>query len=115
MAGLRLRTLNTADRAILVARGDIDLNTAALLDAKLNQLTSKYRKLEVNLNGTNYVDSTGLASLLRAHKYLDMMGGEFCITGCQPLVSRILHLVGFNNLFSISEHEPRSLRIPEVV
>lgn len=107
---LRLRTVTAREKTIVMTRGDIDLTTVAALDDQLARLARQQRQLIVNLSHTYYVDSTALASLLRTHKSLSAVGGRLHVVGCQPSVSRVLHMVGFQHLFIVHDHQARESR-----
>jgi anti-anti-sigma factor len=108
---LRLRSLYACEKTIVSTRGDIDLASAPNLEAHLNRELGRGEKnLIVNLSHTNYIDSSGLAVLLRAHKALQGSGGRLAVIGCQPMLTRIFNMVGFNHLFQVQERLPSRLR-----
>ena len=111
MSEFRLRTLHTCENTIVTPRGDIDIATAPVLEKHLSALASQGRRhLVLNLSHTAYMDSSGLAAVMRTHKTLQHIGGEISIIGCQPSVGRILTLVGFHHLFTVRDRSPRRTR-----
>ncbi|BDI34341.1 hypothetical protein CCAX7_63920 [Capsulimonas corticalis] len=111
MSDLRLRTLHTCESTIITTRGDIDIATAPVLEKHLSALASQGRRhLVLNLSHTAYMDSSGLAAVMRTHKTLQHIGGEIAIIGCQPSVGRILNLVGFHHLFTVRDRSQRRPR-----
>ncbi len=108
MEPIRLRVLRACERTIVTARGDIDLSTAPLFESCLLQEVARgERDLVVNLSHTDYLDSSGLAVLLRIHKKLQEMHGHLSVVGCQPCVLRVFQIVGFQYLFPIEAFQPR--------
>lgn len=108
---LRVRTLRTDEKTIVSTRGDIDLATASRFEEELRrELDSGEKHLVVNLAHTSYIDSSGLAVLLRAHKALQDRDGTLMVIGCRPTVSRIFNMVGFHYLFTFQERLPSRLR-----
>lgn len=62
MAGLEISTEGEEPTARIVARGDLDLETAPELDAAI---ATAGDRLTLDLTGVCFIDSTGLALLLR--------------------------------------------------
>src|SRR5437868_5291228 len=97
---LRLRTLHTCEKAIVSTRGDIDLASAPTFETQLTEeVNGGHKNVIVNLAHTSYIDSSGLAVLLRMHRTLQGAGGKLAVIGCQPNVSRVFRMVGFQHLF----------------
>lgn len=108
MEPIRLRVLRVCERTIVTARGDIDLSTASLFEScLLDEVTRGERNLVVNLSHTNYLDSSGLAVLLRIHKKLQDAHGRLSVVGCRPCVLRVFQIVGFQYLFPIEAFRSR--------
>ena len=108
MAPLRLRVLRACEKTIVTARGDIDLSTAPLFETCLSEeLDRGGLNVIVNLSHTDYLDSSGLAVLLRAHKRLTEKHGRLSVVGCRPCVLRVFQIVGFQYLFPIEELRAR--------
>jgi len=108
---LRLRSLHADEKTIISTRGDIDLSTAHDFEVQLTEELERGEKtLVVNLAHTSYIDSSGLAVLLRVHKALQTSGGKLSVIGCQPSLTRVFNMVGFQHLFQIQERLPSRLR-----
>jgi anti-sigma B factor antagonist len=93
--------------AVVSVRGELDIATAPqLVDALDAAGQQQAARVVVNLLGTTFVDSTGLTTLLRAHKqYQGGNDGAFSIV-CGPdnlEVRRVIDLMGFNEVFTIHE------------
>lgn len=111
MSTLRLRSLYACEKTIVSTRGDIDLASAPVFEAHINrELNRGETNLIVNLAYTGYIDSSGLAVLLRAHRALQNVGGKLAVVGCQPTLTRVFNMVGFSNLFQVQERLPSRLR-----
>jgi anti-anti-sigma factor len=111
MSLLRLKTLHAPDSTVVSTRGDIDIATSQTLDDYLMTLINEGRyNIVLNFSHTSYLDSTGLAVLLRAHKKLRENGGQLSVIGCLPQVKRVFSMVGFHRLFPIQEYLPKRSR-----
>jgi len=115
VSALRLKTFRACDKLIISTRGDLDLASAPVLDGYLTRLAELgHRHLVINLRRTGYIDSSGLAVLMRVHRTLRATGGQLSLVGCQPSVGRVLRLVGFHHLFVIDEYQPSRLRRAQI-
>ena len=74
-AGLMIEVGRSADAYNLTLRGMLDLSTSERFDAAIDAaLTSDARRVTVDLDGLEFVDSTGLAAILRATRRPDENG-----------------------------------------
>ena len=70
-------------RVVVAARGEIDLATVGALDAAVARaLASDARDLWIDLTGVEFIDSTGLTAIVRAHKGLN--DGRRLVVICPP-------------------------------
>lgn len=92
---------------LLTIRGELDMNTAPELERSLNALTSQEEPaILIDLSGCEFIDSTGVALIIRAWQRVDRNGGTgngrlvICCPNSQ--VRRLLDITGVEN--SISMH-----------
>jgi len=81
--------------AIAVA-GEIDGATAPELDAALGVFEQE--AVTVDLSGVNFLDSSGLGTLVEAHKRIGLAGGRMAVTGAQPNVQKVFELTNLADL-----------------
>jgi anti-sigma B factor antagonist len=81
--------------AVLSLRGELDLASAPLLQAELdNSRIASASTLVLDLEELKFIDSTGLRVLLTAHKHSQGRGQEFALTQGSPQVQRLLSITG---------------------
>jgi anti-sigma B factor antagonist len=96
---------------MLSVRGELDLDTAPKLKRELESLdASEVTGLLVDLSQCDFIDSTGVALLVKAWKRLDIVaaaGGRGRVVLCSPTaqVQRVLEITGLES--SISVHPSR--------
>lgn len=74
--------------------GDLDLGGAPGLSRVLSGLVRRGdRDVVVDLRGVGFLDSSGLAVLIRFRKMLDAQGGRFRVVAPQP-IRRLFELTG---------------------
>jgi anti-sigma B factor antagonist len=81
--------------AVIAVTGELDLATGPQLEAKLHDISPSDTELVVvDLRNLEFMDSTGLSIIVRAHQRLT---GEGCTLGLvkgSPQVQRLLDLTG---------------------
>jgi anti-sigma B factor antagonist len=86
----------------LSPRGEIDPDTVPALDegvaAALADGTT--RPIVMDLSGVRFIDSAGIAALLRARRGGDAVGREFRVAAARPFVAEVLRLTGVWDLLT---------------
>jgi len=81
--------------AVVAVSGELDLASGPELEAELDQLTGPGLQLVViDLRGLDFMDSTGLSILVRAHQRLAGEGCEMGLVKGSQQVQRLLDLTG---------------------
>ncbi len=105
VADVRLGTTGVS----LTVRGEIDLHTAPLLRARLNEVTDLGEDVVVvHLDEVTFMDSTGLGVLVGAHKAQRAHGGTLELVCSAPRLLRILELTGLQQVFTIHDGVPQA-------
>jgi anti-anti-sigma factor len=79
----------------LVALGELDLATADQLRAQLNELlTAGFKRLIIDLRQLTFIDSTGLALLVRYHEAAQNNGWQLSLIQGPPQIQRLFKLTG---------------------
>ena len=87
---------------ILAVRGEVDVYTAPRLREKLVELVSqgKYRII-VDLEGVDFLDSTGLGVLVGGLKRLRSHDGDLTLVCTQPRILKVFEITGLTKVFAI--------------
>ncbi len=102
--GLTLETQDEADAAIptkrVVARGDIDLVSAPILENHLSDLvTQGVRVIVIDTAGVDFLDSSGIRVLVQASNDLEPDGGKIYLENMSAPVARILEITGLTERY----------------
>jgi len=93
------------DFSVIRLKGRIDANTAPSLDAALNAVIDRgEQKVILSCDELEYINSTGLRTLLAASKKLQTSKGKLILTGITPPIRKIFQITGFTTIFSIFEN-----------
>ncbi|MEV2273592.1 STAS domain-containing protein [Nonomuraea africana] len=87
-----------AQRAVVHVRGEVDLATAELLGAVLDEIAAVGGPwVEVDLGQVPFMDCSGLRVLFRAKQRLQERGGTLTVFGLRPQVERLLCALGLDH------------------
>ena len=88
--------------AVIAVAGELDLATGPKLEAELRGISpSETELVVVDLRGLEFMDSTGLSIIVRAHQRLTGEGCELGLVRGSPQVQRLLDLTGVADRISL--------------
>jgi anti-anti-sigma factor len=94
---------------VVAVRGELDLSTAPELEGPLDEaLAGGNASVLIDLTECEFIDSTGIAMIVRAWQQLDgdeERGGKLVISNSNDQVQRVLEISGLN--LSIPIHPSR--------
>jgi anti-sigma B factor antagonist len=87
---------------VLEVRGDVDLTTAASLLARSTALLEDAgtRTLVIDLSGADFIDSQGIAFLVRSRNLARQKDIELQLRAVPARVRRVLQITGLETVFS---------------
>lgn len=90
--------------------GEIDINSSPDIKKAFDKLISKKTpRIVINLSKVNYVDSSGLATLVEILKNMRTYGGKMRITNLSPKVRGLFEITKLDRLFEILPEEEEAL------
>ena len=99
---MRLKERHENGVVIFALSGAIDLHYAptlrSLFQSKLNE---RCPALVVDLSAVDFIDSTGLATLIEYHRDAAAHGGVFSLAGINPNLKTIFDVVQFDKVLEI--------------
>ncbi|HEX8959485.1 MAG TPA: STAS domain-containing protein [Solirubrobacterales bacterium] len=101
---------------VFMVRGELDMNTAPELEGELEEaLSQEGASIMLDLSECEFIDSTGIALVVRAWQRLNGNGsgsGRLVLCCFKPQVERLLKITGVAS--SISMHESREAGLAEL-
>ncbi|PLZ86751.1 anti-anti-sigma factor [Fischerella thermalis CCMEE 5198] len=95
---------------VLTPRGRLDITTAWQFRLKLQECISKLsRHVVVNLGQVNFIDSSGLTSLVAGMRDADKVKGSFRICNVHPEAKLVFEVTMMDTVFEIFETEQEAL------
>jgi len=117
MISVDLNTRECDGQVIVALRGVLDVADAMSVAAALTAVAARHRDIIIDLAGLEFIDSSGVAALVRGRRQARYAGGELLLAAPQQQVLRVLTLTrlldGFPVHASVAEavgsarHSPR--------
>jgi anti-sigma B factor antagonist len=87
--------------SVVAVEGPMDLYAAPELKAMLAvQLADHAGRLVLDLTATTFVDSTGLAVLVAAHRRAERLGGRLVVVNVDDEIARLLTITGLDTILA---------------
>jgi anti-anti-sigma factor len=98
---------------VLAFAGELDLAMHERFHSLVDDVLSESPNLVVaDLTEAEFMDSTMLRELLRAHSSLDEAGSRLVVAGPQAPVRRLLELTGTDDLLTVADTRDQALASP---
>jgi anti-sigma B factor antagonist len=89
------RTEDGRGWTVLAVSGEIDIATASVLDEAIEKaLSDDANRLVIDLEAVSFMDSTGLRTLIVAHRRLEADGGRMIVVPGSGPIRRLLEVAG---------------------
>lgn len=99
---IKVRTEQEAGATVVSPEGDIDLSRSPALRATLRQAQSaKPGRLVVDLSGVDYMDSSGVATLVEALQMARRNNTKMVLCGMKDRVRSIFEIARLDTVFTI--------------
>jgi len=90
--------------AVLKVSGDITIHTSPRLREQLKPLLREdMREIRVRLDGVEFMDSSGIATLVEGLQWSRNGGGRFVLSGLHENVRDVLSLAKLDDVFEIED------------
>lgn len=101
MVSVELATREGDGQVVVALRGELDVADAAGVAAVLTEFAARERQVIVDLEGLQFIDSSGLAALVRAREHARHAGGDLLLAAPQQQVLRVLTLTRLIDVFPV--------------
>jgi anti-sigma B factor antagonist len=90
--------------AVLAVKGEVDVYTAPRLREKLVELVTQGKhRIVVDLEGVEFLDSTGLGVLVGGLKRVRSHNGDLGLVCTQHRILKVFEITGLTKVFSIHD------------
>ena len=99
---LSLSTRTEGDRTVVTVGGEIDVYTAPKLRDKITELVGEgHHDLVIDMEGVDFLDSTGLGVLVGGLKRVRAHEGSLRLVCTQERILKIFRITGLTKVFPI--------------
>ena len=112
MVSVELSTRAGDGQAVVVLRGELDVTEAAKVAASLAVVAASGRTVIVDLQGLDFIDSSGLAALVRARRHARRAGSDLLLAAPQQQVLRMLAITRLTDVFTVHARVDAAAGIP---
>jgi anti-sigma B factor antagonist len=101
MISVDLSTREGDGQVIVALRGVLDVADAASVAVALTAAAARQRDIIIDLAGLEFIDSSGVAALVRGRRQARHAGGELLLAAPQQQVLRVLSLTRLIDVFPV--------------
>jgi anti-sigma B factor antagonist len=99
---VRVETRNVQGRSVVTVSGEVDLRSAPQLRTLLLDAGRDHsRPLLIDLSGVNYMDSSGVGTMVFVKREVERSGGKVILIGLQPRVRSVFEITHLDKFFTI--------------
>jgi anti-sigma B factor antagonist len=99
---MEIREEKVNDVEVLKLEGRLDASSAKDIKEKVNLLAKENRvKIVIDMGGIDFIDSSGLGSLVSSLRSVNKSGGDIKISALQDQVRAIFELTRLHRIFGI--------------
>ena len=98
---MQYKTTLNGDHTIIALTGEIDLQTSPEAREQLLELLQDRRHVLVDLSGVEYIDSSGIASLVEALQYAKSNGLSFGLVDISEAAQQVIRLARLDKVFAL--------------
>ena len=106
---MELRTEYSSGHLCIRMKGELDHHSARMTIQGIESAMDRFlpRHCALEMSSLSFMDSSGIAVILRAKKRMTEAGGELIILDPSPLVGRVLTASGVDRLVPVKIREGR--------
>ena len=99
---LRISVVADGDCQTVALTGEVDLNSSPQLRSRLLELIESHvGRLILDLAGVDYMDSSGVGTIVELKRKLERRGGQVVLARLQPRVRSVFEITQLDKFFTI--------------
>jgi anti-anti-sigma factor len=99
----RVEVKDEAHATVLAVQGELDLASSSTLEEELARVPEDRSLIILDLRELEFMDSTGLSVVVKAHQRAEERGHRFGLVRGRPQVQRLLTLTGVAGRIEIGD------------
>lgn len=108
---MRIKVTTESDFHIIAPLEDVDPKNALELETLLQKVIGEgHRKIILDFSRVNYIESSGLGAIVRAHRLIKDQNGMIILGGCNEGLRKVFSLINFQRFFKITDSLQEALK-----
>jgi anti-sigma B factor antagonist len=108
---LSIQARTEQDAVVMDVRGEVNLRTSPTLHNELLRLVEQQpKRLIVNLAGVEYMDSSGVGTLIETKRRIDRYQGRLVLASLQPRVMGVFEITQLQRFFIIAKDVQQAMQ-----
>ena len=95
-----IKLINRGTTGELLLQGRLDTPAAAETEAIFNRTAARFDKVVLNLEGLEYITSSGLRIVKQLHINMKKKNGELVVKNTNKMVMEVFEMTGFVSLLN---------------
>lgn len=113
---MEVKVVSGSNYTVVKLKGSLDIYTSLDLKASMDSVKpGPVNSLVFELNNVDYVDSSGIGTLIKIVNQVQEANGQFFITGLKPMIEKIFKVAGLMTYFQILTEQEYRRRFPTEV
>lgn len=102
---MRLSSIFNEGKLVLIFHGELDHHAARGVMEEIDRKIDNYlpRDVELDMSALIFMDSSGIAVILKTYKRVKEIGGRMCIDRISPQPLKVLDASGIERIISIRQ------------
>lgn len=93
--------IHLEDQIVLFLGGELDIATVPILQERLAELSTEgVDNIEIDLSNLGFIDSSGLAVLVRSRDDLKRSGGSLVVRNASKIARRLVEVTGLTEILT---------------
>ena len=110
---MEVNTIEKDSYTVLQLKGSLDIYTSLDLKNDIDNIKLQSgHSVVFDLNHVDYVDSSGIGTLIKIVNQVQEAGGQFYICGLKPMIEKIFKVAGLMTYFTILSAEEAIAQFP---
>jgi anti-anti-sigma factor len=107
---LRVKLVQAEGTAVVAIKGEVDLRTSPELRTQLQEMAARVDgPLLIDLSGVEYMDSSGVGTIVFIKRELERAGRKLVLIRLQPRVRSVFEIAHLDKFFTIAESVAEAL------
>ncbi|WP_350445925.1 anti-sigma F factor antagonist [Anaeromonas frigoriresistens] len=109
---MNIKFNNQKNTLFVDLNGELDHHNAQKIREKIDSHINEngYKNISLNLQGLNFMDSSGIGLIMGRYKLVNELGGTVFLTNVNPRVAKILDMSGIHKLVDVYDSEEEVLQ-----